>query len=91
MFSGILMYDLGNDPSLRQKGEQPERRCPCEWTCWPCSWWSSFAGLSCWRRAGLMVAFTAEQVRHLPDRPAAPQPMVGRLANLGRDAGPHAQ
>ena len=33
-----------------------------------------------------MVAFTAEQVRHLLDRPAAPQPMVGRLANLGRDA-----
>ena len=37
-----------------------------------------------------MVLPTAEQVRHPLDRPAALQPMVVRLANLGRDAGPRA-
>ena len=35
--------------------------------------------------SGLMEAFTAEQVRHLPERPAAPQPMVGRLGNYRLD------
>ena len=35
-----------------------------------------------------MAGLSAEQVRHLLDRPAASQPTVVRLDRLGLDAGP---